>query len=410
MKRYNLVIMIRLLPRALRILSGLAMLAVAAQGAETASTALTPAAVEAAIRRSADWQLSIPLEAPARDWVVAPWYDSLVRLSQVTGDARYLAEVIKIGDREQWRLADRKYHADDHAVGHAWLDIYLMDETRKERLQPTRAGLDAVLAAPVTEKMDFRRKPQTPGLKVTDRWSWCDALYMAPPTLVRLYLATGDARYLDFMDQEYRETWRSLYDHEESLFYRDANFLEKKGPHGTKIFWSRGNGWVYAGLGLLLEKLPKNDPRYHWYLGLYHEMTTAVVKSQQADGLWRANLVDPLQVPAGETSGTAFFLFGLAWGINHGLLDREVHWPAVERGWVALQRHVKPDGFVGYVQKIGFQPDSFDANSKREYGTGAYVLAGCEILRALGGARPPADAQAFLHRAETLAHAKPPAS
>jgi hypothetical protein len=203
-------------------------------------------------------------------------------------------------------------------VGHAWLDIYLMDRSRKQRLEPMRDRLSGVIANPVTEKLAHGSKPKTQGVSVSDRWTWCDALYMAPPTLVRLFTATGDRKYLDFLDREFQFTYDHLYDPAEKLFFRDATFFEKKTPSGNKTFWSRGNGWVYGGLALMLEHLPKDHPKRGFYETLFKQMTTAILAAQQPDGLGRPSLLDPTQVPLGETSGSGFFVFGLAWDVNHG--------------------------------------------------------------------------------------------
>ncbi|TAM24185.1 MAG: DUF4861 domain-containing protein [Rhodanobacter sp.] len=249
-----------------------------------------------------------------------------------------------------------------------------------------RKRIDEAVDHPITEVLDRRETPKTVGVNNTDRWTWCDALYMAPPTLVRLYAATGDKKYLDFLDKEYRQTYDQLYDHGANLFYRDGTFIDRRTSNGKKVFWSRGNGWVYAGLALLLEKLPPDYPSRPFYEKLFRQMTPAIVAAQQADGLWRPNLADPQQFKVGETSGSALFVFGLAWGVDHGLIDRATYWPAVERGWRGLKTRIKPDGYVGYVQRVAAAPGSFDANSRGAYGTGAVLLAGSEILRALGDA------------------------
>jgi rhamnogalacturonyl hydrolase YesR len=293
-------------------------------------------------------------------------------------------------------------------VGHAWLDVYQMDPARKERLEPMKKHLDYLIDHPVTEALDFRNKPATPGVEKTDRWTWCDALYMAPPTLARMAAITGDAKYLKFLDQEYRYTYDQLYDKQEKLFFRDTLFLDKKTPLGKKTFWSRGNGWVYGGFALLLDVLPKNHPTRDFYVKLYREMTAAVVAAQQPDGLWRPSLLDPTQVPVGETSGSGFFVFGLAWGVNSGLLDRATYWPIVKKGWAGLLTRVKADGYVGYVQRIGAAPDSLDENSKQDYGTGAFLLAGTEVLRAVGGTVAIKDRKAFLAQAEAMAELTQP--
>ena len=360
-----------------------------------------PADVAAVLKRSADWQLGNPSGIDTRDWVIAPLYDGMMRVATTTGDPKYLAAVLRFGTQSGWMPDNRLYHADDHAVGHAWLDVYLMNTNRAERLTPMRDRLDYIISHPVTEALAFGQKPKTPRVAITDRWTWCDALYMSPPTLARLHAATGDKKYLDFLDREYRYTCDMLWDKDEKLFFRDSSFFEKKTPAGRKTFWSRGNGWVYGGLCLLLEALPNDHPARGLYEKRFKEMTASVLAAQQADGLWRPSLLDPEQIPVGETSGSGFFTFGLAWGVNHGLLDREKHWPALVRAWAGLLTRVKPDGYVGYVQPIGAAPDKLDANSRQDYGTGAFLLAGCEVLRALGGAAMT-DRSTLLAEAEKL--------
>lgn len=371
--------------------------------ASGSETALDPAEIAAKLKTAADWQLANPTgENPLTDWVRAPLYDGLVALSVTTGDPRYLSALLRYGRQVGWAPHFRKYHADDIAVCHAWLDVYRMDPSRAERLAPTQRHVDAILAEPRTEELDMRYPSRFPGVQVTDRWTWCDALFMAPPTLVRLTELTGDRRYLDFMDREFRFTYDRLYDSQEKLFYRDATFFDKKTPSGKKVFWSRGNGWVYGGLAMVLERLPKDHHTRPFYEKLFRDMTTAIVAAQQPDGLWCPSLLDPAQIAVGETSGSSFFVYGLAWGVNNGLLSRETYWPVIEKGWLGLVTRVRDDGYVGFVQRVGTAPDSVGPTSRQDYGTGAFLLAGCELLKALGGATPPSDLRRLLALAEAL--------
>lgn len=361
---------------------------------------LESSAITTALKRSADWQLANPSGTEIRDWIIAPLYDGLLRTALATGDAKYLAAVIRMGTQSGWTPSNRVYHADDHAVGHAWLDIYLIDPSRKERLAPMKDRLSYVISHPVTEQLEHGKKPETKGASVSDRWTWCDALYMAPPTLARLFTATGEGKYLEFLDREFQYTYDHLYDPEEKLFFRDATFFKKKTPNGNKTFWSRGNGWVYGGIALMLEHLPKDHGKRPFYETLFKEMTTAILAAQQPDGLWYPSLLDPKEIDAGETSGSGFFTFGLAWGINHGLLDRAAHLPAVTRAWNGLMTRVKADGLIGYVQPVGAAPDHLEPGDTQDYGSGAFLLAGSEILGLLGVAA--ADAPALLAAAEKL--------
>jgi unsaturated rhamnogalacturonyl hydrolase len=359
---------------------------------------LDDAQITRALKKSADWQLTHPSGTEIRDWIIAPLYDGLIRTSLATGDPKYLAAVIRLGTQAGWTPSNRVYHADDHAVGHAWLDVYLMDKSRGERLAPMLGRLSHVIDRRVTENLEFGKRPQTKGVAITDRWTWCDALFMAPPTLARLHTATGDRKFLDFLDGEFQYTYDHLFDHEEKLFYRDATFFDKRTPNGRKVFWSRGNGWVYGGLALMLEHLPKDHAKRGFYENLFRQMTSALLAAQQADGLWRPSLLDPDEVPVGETSGSGFHTFGLAWGVNHGLLDRDTHLPAITRAWNGLTTRVKADGTVGHVQPVGAAPDHLEADSTQDYGTGAYLMAGSEILRLLGV--KPAETGALLAAAE----------
>ena len=217
----------------------------------------------------------------------------------------------------------------------------------------------------------------------TNQWAWCDSLFMAPPAWIRLYKATGDKRYLSYMDENWWKTTNYLYDPAEALFFRDSSFFDKKTPNGSKVFWGRGNGWVYAGICRILDIMPADYPSRSKYLDLFKAMTPPIVKAQQPDGMWRPSLLDPDQVPIGESSCTAFFCYGIAWGINHGILDQKTYEPVMFRSWNALLGKIQPDGMLGAVQPIGAAPDKVTDLSTEVYGTGAFLLAGSEIYKFL---------------------------
>jgi len=110
-------------------------------------------------------------------------------------------------------------------------------------------------------------------------------------------------------------------------------------------------------------------------------MAAALVAVQGEDGLWRSSLLDEEEIPIPDSSGSGFFTFGLAWGVNSNLLDAEVYLPAVHKGWVGLLWAQQPGGRIGWVQQIGYDPRSVTAEDSMEYGTGAFLLAGSEMLR-----------------------------
>jgi rhamnogalacturonyl hydrolase YesR len=359
--------------------------------------------VAATIKRVADFQLAHPVRFGPLHWAIAPLYNGLIDASEATGDPKYLAAVIRAGNRAGWQPGPKTYHADDLAVGNAWLKILLMDPAaaKKERLEPFKNRMDQILANPVTAILSFTESPPSRDIDRTDRWTWSDALYMAPPMLTHLARATKDTRYLQFMDVEYKLAYDALYDQQDNLFYRDSRFIGRRTPDGQKVFWSRGNGWVYAGLAVVLETLPADYQNRQFYVELFQKMTPAVVAAQQPDGLWYPSLKDPNQIPIGETSGSALFLYGLASGIRQGLLDRGSYWPVVERGWNGLLTRISPKGTVRFVQPIGAEPEEFDADSQASFGSGPVLSAGSQILQLLGVDAKAAPAR-LLNKAEAL--------
>jgi unsaturated rhamnogalacturonyl hydrolase len=202
---------------------------------------------------------------------------------------------------------------------------------------------------------------------------------MAPPALAAVTAATGDRKYLDLANRLWWKTTDYLYDKSDHLYFRDSRFFDQREPNGKKVFWSRGNGWVFAGIARVLEEAPADYPDRARYVTLFREMAEKIAAVQGKDGYWRASLLDPESRPSPETSGTGFFVYGLAWGINHGLLDRARYEPAVIRGWSAMIKAVHPDGKLGWVQRIGDRPGATTAETTEVYGVGALLLAGSEV-------------------------------
>jgi rhamnogalacturonyl hydrolase YesR len=179
-----------------------------------------------------------------------------------------------------------------------------------------------------------------------------------------------------------------LYNNEEHLFARDMNYVIKpdgygrKEANGERIFWSRGNGWVMGGLVRILQELPVGYPERPFYEKLFKEMANRIMSLQQSDGLWRASLLDPGSYPGGEVSGSGFFCYALAWGVNKKLLDKSIYLPVVEKAWIGLNACVNKEGRAGWVQPIGGSPNkNISADSWEVYGTGAFLLASSEVIK-----------------------------
>jgi rhamnogalacturonyl hydrolase YesR len=80
-------------------------------------------------------------------------------------------------------------------------------------------------------------------------------------------------------------------------------------------------------------------------------------------------------------SATAFFVVGLAWGIDNGYLEKEKYLPAVVNGWKAMVSAVWPDGKVGFIQPIGADPKAVTREMTEVYGVGGFLMAGTQIYK-----------------------------
>jgi len=338
------------------------------------SSAVTPQAILGAMERVADWQLANPSAHRPTDWTQAVGYNGMMALAGISGNPRYRDAMVRMGEANGWKLGPNHYHADDHIVGQTYAELYLQMREPK-MIQALRADFDDILANPRSGSLEFTVKGNQ------DRWSWCDALYMAPPAWLRLWAITGDQRYFDFAVREWWVTSDYLYDKDEHLYYRDSNAFGKQEANGAKIFWGRGNGWVMGGLVRMLEVIPAGHPERARFERQYREMAARVVKLQQADGLWRSSLLDPASYPMKESSGSALFTYALAWGVNQGMLERSTYEPAVRKAWAALAQNVNPDGRLTHVQPIGLAPKVFDEQATEVYGVGGFLLAGSEMYR-----------------------------
>jgi rhamnogalacturonyl hydrolase YesR len=344
------------------------------------SPALTPNAVGAAIRKVADWQLAQTQpyfsvvdktrNLDGRIWTFAVLYTGFMAASQSLDDPKYRDAMEQMSKSYNWELRAKVPGGDDQVLGQTFLELYLL-EKKPEQLASTRAALDAVLAAPRVELGGSQRIA----------WWWCDALFMAPPTWARMYAATGDRKYITYLDEEWAKTYQSLYDTQAHLYARDATFIGKTEKNGQKIFWSRGEGWVMGGLARTLEYLPTDDPARAKYQTQLREMAASLAKIQGTDGLWRSGLLDPASYDQPEISGSSLIVYGMAWGVNNGVLDRATYQPVIAKAWAGILSHIYADGRLGDIQQTGAQPSTFKPSASYNYGVGGFLLAGSEVRK-----------------------------
>lgn len=326
--------------------------------------------VAKAMKLVADWQVNRLPAQPQYDWTWAALYTGFMAVpDQIAGD-KYKNAVMKIGEELNWQPGPRVMFADDQAVGQSYLELYMIHKDPK-MMEPMRARLDTEIATPESE---YGKHPL---------WWWCDALYMAPTVFADMAAITGDQKYLTFMDRQWDITTKLLYDPTIHLYSRDAGYLDRHEKNGQKLFWSRGNGWVMGGIVRVLSELPKDSPLRPKFEDQLRQMSAEMLSIQGKDGLWRPGLLDADSYPLPEMSGSSFITYAMAYGVNHGILDRATYWPAVQRAWAGMVSHVYADGRLGCNQPVGAAPGAYTETSSYVYGVGAYLLAGSEIYSAV---------------------------
>ena len=356
------------------------------------STLPNPSAIADVANRAADWQLA-HMESfdyvrtfhdhtrDPRGWVQGAFFVGLGRWVEQTGNPRYQQALVAKGKANQWKLGERGWHADDQVIGFAYAVVAARTDN-PALIRPAQQVFDDILANRPTNNLEYQPDPTHQAEATCQRrWCWCDALFMAPPVWAAVGRLTGNPAYLDYVDEEYQATIDYLFDRSEHLFYRDGRFFERRGKNGKKIFWSRGNGWVFAGLPLLIEQIPAQDPRRQKYEDLFKVMAARLITLQQPNGFWPSSLLDREEFNLPESSGTGFMTFGLAWGINNGLLARAEYLPAVAAGWNGLASAVDPKGKLGWVQQVGSSPETILPADTQLYGVGALLLAASEVSR-----------------------------
>ena len=316
---------------------------------------------------------------PSNIWTRAVYYEGLMELHKIDPDKRYYDYAVDWGEKHEWgmRNGTETRNADDQACGQTYIDLYRIDP-RSERIRDIKENIDYVIASG----------------KVDD-WTWIDAIQMAMPVFAKLGVLYKDERYFDYMYKMYVHSKNveggGLYNREDKLWWRDKDFVPPyKEPNGEDCYWSRGVGWVVAALVRVLEEIPEDQKHRAEYLQDFAELMEGLAAVQREDGFWNVSLHDPTNYGGRETTGTALFVYGMAWGINQGILDERTYRPKVEKAWKAMaQEAVHPSGFLGYVQGTGKepkdgQPVSFaSVPDFEDYGLGCFLLGGVEVYRML---------------------------
>lgn len=314
-------------------------------------------------------------------WARSAYFTGCMEMYKNYPDDRYLNYMKLWASNNNWSLngGNSTRNADNQTCGQVYYDLFKLEgSTDSIRIRNIKASIDNMVA----------------GSKQDDWW-WVDALYMSMPVFARMYEMTGDSDYLSKMHSLYTntKTERSLFNTHDSLWFRDQSFKPPYlTPQGQNSYWGRGNGWVIAAHVRILQYLPRNYPDRTEYMETFRAMASALKMRQRTDGFWNCSLNDPLDYGGPETSGTSFFTYALAWGINQGILDSVEYLPTVLKAWDGLTlKAVQSNGFLGYVQGVGSNPSSSQpvtAQSTADFGVGAFLLAGSEVLKLSTGEMP----------------------
>jgi len=319
------------------------------------------------------------IERPSNIWTRAVYYEGLMALYTIDKKKAYYDYALQWGEKHKWGLRGgiQTRNADNQCCGQTYIDMYLLDGKKNpERIKDIKASIDLMM----------------PTAKIDD-WNWVDALQMAMPVFLRLgnlYDTSYHRRmYEMYAFSKYKHGINGLYNPADHLWWRDKDFVPPyKEPNGEDCYWSRGNGWVVAALTKMLAGLPKNDPHYNEYLQDYKDMLAALLPIQRADGYWNVSLHDSTHFGGKEVSGTSLFVYGMAWGINNNIIDRNTYLPVLLKAWNAMVKEVvHPDGKLGYVQGTGKepkdgQPVNYDHTPDFEdYGLGCFLMAGTEVYK-----------------------------
>lgn len=356
--------------------------ALAGSAAAAPSSTLPPrASVLATVSLVNDQWIGAHSNPGDNKWARATYYSGNMAAYRATGTVRYLTYARQWGQQNNYGLNGgvTTRHADNHCAGQAYFDLYDIDH-------------DPAYISAISESL--RRMTYRQNSSNSDWW-WVDALHMAMPAFVRVSNYRSDTRYLSKMASLYDYTKRQiagsgLFQSTDGLWFRDSNYIWPNGsgshsPNGAKVYWSRGNGWALAAQAKVLGLLPATDIRRAEAIANLQAMSNALRTIQRSDGFWNVNLGDPLHRPGPETSGTAFFTFGLAYGVRTGLLNSATYLPVLARAWNGMvATAVHPDGFLGYVQGPGANPDSSQPvtyNTTSDFGVGAFLLAGAEVAK-----------------------------
>ena len=331
------------------------------------------------------YQLNNPWQEYDDNWIRGTYYAGVMACYLATNDEAFLKQSEALCESLKWKVPALSYvkvggGGNLLTCGQTMIECYFVDK-KKYKIENIISHLDNdTLKTPTGQPLTWHYE---------DGRRYVDAIFTGPPTLAMLYKATNDEKYLAWMDHFVWDIYGRLYDDEDNLFYRDFRFrqeatlLKKTGNSEKykKTIWSRGNGWAIAGIVRILKYLPKDHPSYEKYVMVFKNLAKSLKDCQSEEGFWYPNLADPNDVHLKETSGTSFFIYGLAYGVNNGILDKDEFTPVIKKGWKSVCDEISDEGKVQWGQRVGDRPVNLSKDDSHEYVSGTFLLAASEVYK-----------------------------
>jgi unsaturated rhamnogalacturonyl hydrolase len=339
------------------------------------------------------YQLNNPWKEYDDNWIRGTYYAGVMACYLATDDEAYLKQSEALCESLKWTLPTLPPEHGASGVnlltcGQTMLECYMVKK-KKYKIENIISHLEmADVKNPVANPREWYFEGGR---------RYVDGLFTGPPTLAMLYKVTKDDKYLEWMETCFWDVYGKLYDTDINLFYRDKRFFpenveaRKNDPNwegnnqvtaaGKKVIWSRGNGWAIAGIARILQYLPKDHASYPRYVEVLQNMAQALKECQSEEGFWYPNLADPEYVKLKETSGTSFFLYGLAYGVNNGFLDKDEFTPVIKKGWKSVCDEISDEGKVQWGQRVGDRPVNLSKDDSHEYVSGTFLLAASEVYK-----------------------------
>jgi len=168
-----------------------------------------------------------------------------------------------------------------------------------------------------------------------------DGIFVMTPYLLYSGLLAERQDWVDYSAWIALKTFEVLRDEESGLIHQARGVLRLAEGEISKDCWSRGNGWGSVALAVLMRDLPKENNYYQQVCELCEDYFQAVLRYQDADGLWHQEMTFPDNWQ--EVSGSALLLYGIGTAIDCGILP-----PSCKKAFLK-----GIEGMLGYIDEGG---------------------------------------------------------